>query len=56
MIMKALPKINLVFIHPHFTLPGGAGNAVLEAANRINPEKYTVGILCIRADSDYKRR
>ena len=50
------PKINLVFLHPHFTLPGGAGNAVLEAASRINPEKFNVQILCIRADSNYKKR
>ncbi|MDF1592854.1 MAG: glycosyltransferase family 4 protein [Desulfobacterales bacterium] len=50
------PKIDLIFLHPHFTLPGGAGNAVIEAASRLNPERYNVRIICIRADSDYKNR
>lgn len=48
------PKINLVYLHPHFTLPGGAGNVVLESASRLNPDKYNVWILCIRADSQFK--
>lgn len=47
-------KINLVYLHPHFTLPGGAGNVVLESASRLNPNKYNVWILCIRADSQFK--
>jgi glycosyltransferase involved in cell wall biosynthesis len=48
--------INIIYLHPHFTHPGGAGNVVLESASRLNPEKYKVHILCIRADSHYKKR
>ena len=49
-------KANLIILHPHFTLPGGAGNVVLESASRLNPEKYKIQILCIRADPPYKKR
>jgi len=56
MITETLLKTNLIYLHPHFTLPGGAGNVVLEGARRLNPEKYNVHILCIRADPEYKRK
>ncbi len=51
-----LDKTDIVFLHPHFTLPGGAGNVVLESACRLDPEKYNVLILCIRADQSYKKQ
>ena len=48
---KTAPKTTLVFLHPHFTLPGGAGNVVLESARRLDPELFDIHILCIRAVS-----
>ena len=49
-------KIDLVFLHPHFTLPGGSGNVVLESASRLNPETYNIQILYISADQQYKQK
>ena len=49
-------KINITYLHPHFSIPGGAGNVVLESANRLNPQKFRTQIICIRAESDYKER
>ena len=48
--------INVIYLHPHFTIPGGAGNVVLESANRLNPQKFRARIVCIRAEPDYKER
>ena len=49
-------KITLIFFHPHFTSPGGAGNVVLESASRLDPDKYNVHLVCIRADRQYKKQ
>lgn len=49
-------KANIIFLHPHFTIPGGAGNVVLESACRLDREKFNVCIVCIRADQGYKKR
>jgi glycosyltransferase involved in cell wall biosynthesis len=51
-----LARINLIYLHPHFTLPGGSGHVVLEGAIRLDPEKYNVHIICIKAAPQYKRR
>lgn len=48
----------VLFIHPHFTYPGGAGKFVLETADRLAQRGLDVGILTLAADnaivSDYK--
>lgn len=49
-------KANIIFLHPHFTIPGGAGNVVLESACRLDRKKFNVCIVCIRADQGYKKR
>ena len=51
-----LTRTNIIYLYPHFTIPGGAGNVVLESACRLDPEKYNVCIVCIRADQVYKKR
>jgi hypothetical protein len=51
-----LKKTKIAFLHPHFTIPGGSGNVVLECASRLDGSKYETHILCIRADSQYKER
>jgi len=48
--------VHLVFLHPHFTLPGGAGNVVLEVARRLPPDRYSVTVLCIRVSEKYRRQ
>lgn len=51
-----MSKTNFIYLHPHFTLPGGAGGVVLESASRLNPDKYNVWIICIRANSEFKSK
>lgn len=51
-----MSKTNFIYLHPHFTLPGGAGGVILESAVRLNPDKYNVWILCIRANSEFKSK
>ncbi|MBF0100141.1 MAG: glycosyltransferase family 4 protein [Desulfobacterales bacterium] len=58
--MKGVKKNNhkpipVIFLHPHFTLPGGAGRMALEIAHRLNPLKYKVYMLCIYAAPEYKQ-
>lgn len=47
-------KPHLVFLHPHFTLPGGAGNVVLEVARRLPKDRFRVSVLCIRASDEHR--
>lgn len=49
-------KIHLVFLHPHFTLPGGAGNVVLAVASRLDQRKYNVSVICIRVNAAFKEQ
>lgn len=53
---NSMEPIHLVFLHPHFTLPGGAGNVVLEVARRLPPDRYRVTVLCIRVSGEYRRK
>jgi glycosyltransferase involved in cell wall biosynthesis len=40
----------ILFIHPHFTHPGGAGKFVLEIADRLSKKGLNVGILTLAVD------
>jgi len=51
-----LKKSHLVFIHPHFTIPGGAGHVVLEVARRLPSTHYRVTVLCINVSREYRRQ
>jgi glycosyltransferase involved in cell wall biosynthesis len=53
---ESIRLTHLVFLHPHFTLPGGAGNLVLEEATRLRRDRYRVTILCIRVFPEFKKR
>lgn len=41
----------ILFIHPHFTQPGGAGKFVLEVADRLRKKGANVSILTLAVDS-----
>jgi glycosyltransferase involved in cell wall biosynthesis len=42
----------VVVLHPHFTLPGGAGKFVLEVGSRLADRGFRVLVVCIRANPD----
>lgn len=42
----------VVLLHPHFTLPGGAGKFVLEVGARLADRGFRVVVVCIRAHPD----
>lgn len=47
-------KKAIIFTHPHFTIPGGAGKVILELGERIaKKNKYTVFIISLRIKSEY---
>ncbi len=41
----------IVIIHPHFTIPGGAGKVILELGKRLSRE-YDIKIICQRANKE----
>ncbi len=43
-------KTRIVYLHPHFTISGGAGTYVLETARLLAECDFDVVIVCIRAD------
>ena len=42
----------VVILHPHFTLPGGAGKFVLEVGSRLVDRGFRVLVVCIRANPE----
>jgi glycosyltransferase involved in cell wall biosynthesis len=46
-----LPKLQIIYLHPHFVSDGGAGRMVLETAERLADRGHDVHVVCIRADS-----
>lgn len=54
--IESVRPVHLVFLHPHFTLPGGAGNLVLEEATRLRRDRYRVTIVCIRVFQEFRKR
>jgi glycosyltransferase involved in cell wall biosynthesis len=43
---------NIVYLHPHFTLTGGAGKFVLETGKILATKGYKVSVISIKADKD----
>mgnify|MGYP001046306875 CR=1 FL=1 len=42
----------ILFIHPHFTYPGGAGKVVLETADRLAQRGIETAVLTLSANED----
>ena len=42
--------MQIIYLHPHFTSPGGAGRMVLETGTRLARRGHDVHCICIRAD------
>lgn len=51
---NTLPTI--IYLHPHFTLPGGAGKVVLETATRLQNKGYKIVIVCGQVWDEYRRQ
>lgn len=45
-------KKNIIFFHPHFTIPGGAGKVVLELGKRLSA-KYNVFVVALKINAEY---
>lgn len=43
---------HIVYIHPHFTITGGAGAYVLQTASLLSERGCNVSVVCIRADNE----
>src|SRR3972149_5834214 len=40
----------IIYLHPHFTLPGGGGRFVLETGKLLRKKGYDVKVISIRSD------
>ena len=46
----------IVYLHPHFTIPGGAGKFALETAVRLQQRGHRIVIVCGKVNNDYRRQ
>lgn len=49
-----MKKITLVFVHPHFTIPGGAGKMILELGSRL-ADDFQVVMIAQKINPVYKK-
>lgn len=52
--MKKKPTV--VFLHPHFTLPGGAGKFVLRVGQLLAERGWTVVVISMRAKKEFRQQ
>ena len=43
-------QMRIIYLHPHFTMPGGASRMVIETAKRLAARGHDVHVVCIRAE------
>lgn len=46
-------QTTLIYLHPHFTLPGGAGKFVLETAKRLQERGWRIVVVCGSVSTEY---
>ena len=49
-----MKKTTLVFVHPHFTIPGGAGKMLLELSSRLT-EDFEIAVIALKINQEYKK-